>query len=479
MHSNLLARRNSRMDRPLNTDISFYERRGGERNQGTTTAGLISVALLIGQNFSGLSIVPTVAIMVSILLALVSVLGNLHIHKVAAYAIPFMAVWLVMQVVAHTGPLFGEPILGWINDDGRAIVALLPVFVLACTRPNGADRRLFVRVLVLLVWFNVSVFALATLHVIHDPGIIFRGNYFGLTSSHHAAGFLAGAAFLVVGFRWITTRSAVDVISAAASLVIILASGSRSTILGIALAVIWYGLTSGKIRAVLRTSIALAIGAAASLALSPRILDTVRFLVTDSAGNVWDVFARGMQQPHLTIVAEVAGQQLPGYAANIVDRFWIWGFAVGSWLRSPLVGIGTGRINDYDLHYSGIPGLVYVANHGVTMPNAVIDAHNQFLNVLAENGIVGLVTMLMIWIVLYRQITRESGQPIWQVTSAKLMVPYAFGTALTGATLVSPALTFVALVWPVLIAVRPTQSSGRSGASGSQIGPLASRSIGK
>ena len=63
----------------------------------------------------------------------------------------------------------------------------------------------------------------------------------------------------------------------------------------------------------------------------------------------------------------------------------------------------------------------------------------------------GLVLLLSIWILPYRDIAARASPPDRLHESGRQMVPYALATALTGYTLVSPALTFVCLTWLALI----------------------------
>lgn len=98
---------------------------------------------------------------------------------------------------------------------------------------------------------------------------------------------------------------------------------------------------------------------------------------------------------------------------NAQTRLGMWGNAWRLFLASPIFGIGFARYNDvawFDqiVDLEGIEGLVSF----YAEPRQVFDAsnaHNSYLHLLAENGIVGLILLLFFWIycayLLYRKYT--------------------------------------------------------------------------
>jgi len=70
-----------------------------------------------------------------------------------------------------------------------------------------------------------------------------------------------------------------------------------------------------------------------------------------------------------------------------IDRLNIWQDAIAIWQRSPYMGVGAGNFQFFDLAYgTDIVGV----------------AHNQFLSVLAEMGVQGLICLLLIIIMIGR-----------------------------------------------------------------------------
>ena len=85
----------------------------------------------------------------------------------------------------------------------------------------------------------------------------------------------------------------------------------------------------------------------------------------------------------LPIIIEIINQR---FSSGDLLRLTIWGSALDIWQTSPLLGVGSGNLPSYMVAFSPLPwdwvqqGLFY--------------AHNVYLDVLAETGVVGLVCVL-------------------------------------------------------------------------------------
>ena len=94
--------------------------------------------------------------------------------------------------------------------------------------------------------------------------------------------------------------------------------------------------------------------------------------------------------------------------ANTIIRLDLWSKAWHLFLKSPIFGIGFGRINDvydvYDgIHLTGYEGGInfYMGSHIITDSS---HAHNSYLQFLAETGLLGLGLLLLFWIFCFRMI---------------------------------------------------------------------------
>jgi O-antigen ligase len=91
------------------------------------------------------------------------------------------------------------------------------------------------------------------------------------------------------------------------------------------------------------------------------------------------------------------------YDENILTRFSLWDKAIYLFKQSPILGVGFGRYNDivwknYDMvHLSGYPGIFALYK----MPGYIFDtsnAHNSYLQFMAETGVIGLILVISFWI---------------------------------------------------------------------------------
>jgi O-antigen ligase len=84
-----------------------------------------------------------------------------------------------------------------------------------------------------------------------------------------------------------------------------------------------------------------------------------------------------------------------------LDRIQLWQDAMRVWSGSPLLGVGPGNLTGYMEAYSSFPrALVLLGYH---------QAHNTFLELLAEDGVLGLGAFTIFTTLLIRQLVRARG----------------------------------------------------------------------
>jgi putative inorganic carbon (HCO3(-)) transporter len=111
------------------------------------------------------------------------------------------------------------------------------------------------------------------------------------------------------------------------------------------------------------------------------------------------------------------GQQvLPGDLRPV-----IWSTSFRMFLDHPLAGIGFGSFNQFYEHYLKVPSQIF--GH----------AHNDFLNVAVDAGIIGLIPFVWLWITILRNLKRKYDQTEDKHTKSMLKA----GLVVTSAYLVS------------------------------------------
>ncbi|MGH3473356.1 MAG: O-antigen ligase family protein [Aeromicrobium sp.] len=418
-------------------------------------AGWLASGFVVAVAFSYFETFSLFLIGLLALVAAANLCFTLHIHRYALLAAAFVIFVFFIGASIGSVPESLARWPGWINRDGRVVVALLPVILLGATRIRLPDLTMTVRTLEVVVLVNAPVFIAGLVGVpIIDQVAFARNTFSGLMSSHHAAGMVFGAAVIIMAAARrspsLGIKPHLGLIVGA--LVLAVGSGSRTAVVGLVAAALWLAYERKRLSEVLRVTAAVALLGGLAIVLNEKLAGTVAsFLSPDLWIAAWQQFTIGMGSTESVHYAGGSAGLEEGYIANILGRFFYWGIAIGMWLRSPLVGIGSFRFNDVDMSFTGINGFIQVATSGADRSDDLIGAHNQYLGVLVENGLLGLVLLLAIWILPFRHIGKRIWPPPRIRESGRQMVPFALATAVTGYTLVSPALTFVCLTWLTLV----------------------------
>jgi hypothetical protein len=145
-------------------------------------------------------------------------------------------------------------------------------------------------------------------------------------------------------------------------------------------------------------------------------------------------------------IASIAQQRA---LSQDVDRLGLWRSALTVWSKSPLVGVGPGNLPSYMEAYSAFPlGLVLQGYQ---------QAHNMFLELLAENGIAGMLILGAFLFLVVRTLARAKGTTVTEsfgVSAALGLLFASAGTAAFGSGFIPTigsagynALPMVAAVW--------------------------------
>jgi O-antigen ligase len=272
--------------------------------------------------------------------------------------------------------------------DGNLLITLLPLVLFGLWRLQ-ADYETLVRRF--LIWSGainallLSIYlCLSNLHT-DEPLYVF------LFVAHNAAGgYLATAAALCTGF-WLATRDRWLLVALLSHLAGLLATNSRGSELGLLCALILH-LICRERRIWWRIATAIAVLLCAGLIY-------------------WGMpvyQASGGCERRAAVSTDLEMER--GHTV-LIRLCYLWPKAADLWLASPLLGTGFGSYNDDPIELQGTPHLLSW-NGGPTRIYSDGHAHNTYLHLLAETGLVGLC--LLVWLIL------EMRRACWQLPSAPL-----------------------------------------------------------
>jgi O-antigen ligase len=249
-----------------------------------------------------------------------------------------------------------------------------------------------------------------------DSGELVDSIYFiGLLTSHTGAGaFWATVAAFLVGFAWSRRNRPLQVVAVLAILLII-GTGGRAATLGILGALAWL-LVRGEIlqkRTMLVGSLTLILSGAGAIFLGSMVPEISERMAEMLSAEAFNAVAAMVDEEPLDDPTSyfVDGSDLPHH--NLVIRVYLWKYAINLFRKSPLIGIGFARYNDTDLDYVGIPHVAQLAvggepyyGSGIRWENeqkmtSTGNAHNSYLHILAETGLIGLVLFMILWVKMF------------------------------------------------------------------------------
>lgn len=366
---------------------------------------------------------PPVMLVLLVLLAAIEVLFLKLPYAGAPYVRPLTALLCVMVLSALASGLGPADFLSYesIRFDSNILYSAIPLFVLGSGdfQLRSLDR-----------WIR-SIIIIGAICYVSLPLVGFYPY-----ESHNAAGgffmvllaYMIGRA-IVAGFagRWLA------IAVGAAALVM---TDSRGSIIAI-LAAVGYDWCSRRWPRLARLLLlAFVMILLAGLALAYTVWQEM------GAPVVYDY-------SEFTSVAD----QLPTDIMSLGERpgtimhrmFLLYPMALDMFLQSPFVGIGFTRFDDFPIQISGIPGVL--AMNTATPIHSNLHAHNSFLHIAAENGIVGLVLLFMTIRSIYRAFpSRELYTPVAMILGSLLFASLT-EHRLTTPSQAAPAFVIVGLLW--------------------------------
>lgn len=369
-----------------------------------------------------------------------------------------------------SGLLVGSmsPTPQFLLTEGRIFVSFLVLAI--CLAPRAADPENAGRLLLLisgLGLFSVLLFVLPpTRHLVVSDSIN-NQVFVGLGSSHHVTAFVFGAVgACAIGAKFLKNWQSVFVLSVC--LLVGLLTTSRTLLLALVatpiLYIFWSSSTIGLLPRARRLGIGL-LGSSLLIVLMSATLFTpcsrcpttsVLSLPTVDSFSIPDSDAAD-----IPLHSELSGPSLGGREANVLLRVRAWERAVGDGIRSPAIGVGAFRFNDEGRNfYRAIPGISLVTS-ATDKVHSDFGAHNFYLQVFSELGLVGLAAGVAV----LGSLTRVIRQSELSEPAKAFLVALIWFSGLVSNSVLAPAIS-VALLVPSLTTRWNVRSSGGASAAG-------------
>lgn len=306
-----------------------------------------------------------------------------------AWLYAFLVLFLVSVLLYHPRSLVE---FGFYRRDGNFIISYAPLLILPLFSFDFKLQQYFRRfyLFAVVLYGVLFLYHLLTTNFLGSLNeVIFSGLFY---AQNAVGGFLSILGALGFAY-WYHRRSKKELFCFLLIAIILAATYSRGSILGLALGIAgWYCAITDRTKTLIGLLIIPVLFTAGSLMIGyPYYTD--RLVTQDEVTKEID--------------SEVGQKN-----ANVMIRvFYTFPRAWYMFLESPILGSGVGSYDDrpYDLQEI-VPYLTYNAQPQKAHTDA--HAHHSYLQFLAEQGIVGLALFLTFWVSLFLYLKRIKTQPV-------------------------------------------------------------------
>lgn len=354
------------------------------------------------------------------------------------------ALWMFSGLWVGSLKLSDMATFPFINGEGRIFVAYMPLLFLSVTPIRELNLQSLFAQLRYLAFATLAMLAVWVLT--HTPYLSegASGNFVGFLTSHTGGGTVFGLLALTLIIFGFESRRLWTQLIGWAMIFPLLASASREALLALLVAGVWYLIKLRKWRAMLLSSVLVLLIVVITPVVAPHTWARTANLFTWSlVDSVIETVETSTWEPGDSDV------ELEGRQQNVLTRIAFWTYSLKRFAESPIFGIGWGRYNDSHIHQEGIPGLFYPAVDG-HVSLSVGNAHNSFIHVMCENGLLGLGLLLWLWLGMYWRLSRAARRYAALKDAHSLfmagqgVVVFSLIAALTGHALAAPSLVLPA-----------------------------------
>lgn len=410
----------------------------GEGAKGRYFSVFLVLISLMGGVFLGISpLLSATAILVCAVAFFLDVFSKGTMNRAAVFGLLFLFMTFLSGIFfGGFNSLRNASIVYWIANEGRVFLYYWPaLFVMQALPLRGTEFMLH------------RIFRIATC-MVFGIMIAYAATGWSTFSTYHAAGAFCSIFVFYNLFCYEKSKSRWDLFFLGLSLAAIFATNSRTSLLAVLVTMVILHFNATKIKQALKITVFVAPLALTMPFLFPnqfgRLADAFNTETFTSLGENFMLAYRSDSPIEVAKAFDLSsGIQISGNA-NLVIRGYLWGRSLGEGTRSPIVGSGFGRLNDLGRSYEGVPYLIYAATSATVDSPSNLTAHNGYMQVFAELGLLGSLLLFGLYRTLWVGL---SGMTVWSQTGRASIVclllmsitQHAFGAPIYGLSLLLTA----------------------------------------
>lgn len=414
---------------------------------------LISVAtffLLWGTFFIEFQVALLVGLLFAVNIIYWHFFGHRRFDRLGLLLWANIAYWLISgMLVGAITPLDFLNMKLW-NGDGRIIIGSIPFLMYTVVHVTHGQLKQAIRI---MLWMGGSGMFLYALWVVFKfswlAGAGHIDEFHAFLSSHTGAGTFFGCLStftLLYGYerkKWGITLLGLALVGPTYS------SQSRESLVGLMAVIAWYlTIRNPKPRMIV---VSLAVGSLLFVTM-PSLMSQKTYERTYGL-LTWD-FITSMERQAVGAIksdwqtgdtnVETGSESLEEGDVTTLVRIQLWVYATKRILASPLFGMGWGRFNDLNTDFINAPPYLSVGAAGGKKLSPET-AHNSYLHIGAESGLIGLAMYMALWGALYLRCQRairilaHLRELKAFFVAAQGMVVFILACALTGHAVGSPS----------------------------------------
>ncbi|BBG65027.1 oligosaccharide repeat unit polymerase Wzy [Hydrogenimonas sp.] len=411
---------------------------------------IASVAILLFWSsifFLKFPLITIISLMILGLITVYLLFKSTSIKKAALLILINMLLW-ILTGIASSGITLDSLTPEYFRGEGRIFLYYLPIIIFSLLSTRIYDLIFLKRVIYSIAFINFILFLIW----IFNPSaelLSIGKDFSAFISSHTGAGTYFGTIVIFITFQYLYHKNKINLLFFIISLFPLIFSSSRQALVAVAGVMVFYMLSEKKYLLLIKTAGIFFLATLLLLNMNIRSIERFQSIFSNEFFETLPMAVEQATQAENVKEEKLArGLSENESIVNALNRIVLWAKASEDFSRSPIVGIGFGKYNDIENDYFGMPGIFYFATSSKQNISDVTSAHNSYLHILSESGLLGLVLIILFWWYLYyhfKKMEKLSPSLTLYFKTARYLIIFICINGLFGHAFAAPALGFTAL----------------------------------